>query len=156
MFRLICILFGYGFGCIQTAYIAGKLFYKIDIREHGSGAAGATNTVRVMGMKTGLAVFVCDMAKAVLAFFVCSLMYRDGGSVIPGMYAGLGVVMGHNFPFYLKFKGGKGVASSLGILVSVDWRLFLMDSACGLLALLLHRYVSPYESAQRFQETRCR
>ena len=149
MFRIICLLIGYGFGCIQTAYIVGKLSKKIDVREHGSGNAGMTNVVRVIGKRAGLLVFICDVLKAISAFIVCSLIFRGGGSffpgglpVEPGLYAGLGVILGHNFPFFLKFKGGKGIASSLGIMLAIDWRAALAVYVIGFSIIAITRYIS--------------
>lgn len=147
--RIICLLIGYGFGCIQTAYIIGKAVKNVDVREHGSGNAGTSNVIRVVGRRAGLAVFICDVLKAVAAFVVCALIFEGGGSffednlwLIPGLYAGLGVILGHNFPFFLKFKGGKGIASSLGVVLALDWRAAIVVYVVGFLILVLTRYIS--------------
>lgn len=149
MFRIFCLLIGYGFGCIQTAYIIGAAVGKIDIRKHGSGGAGFTNATRVMGAKAGIIVFVCDFLKAIAAYIVCSLIFGGGGSFfgdaafrLPGIYAGVGVVLGHNFPFYLKFKGGKGVASTMGFLMAFDWLLGLIEIVIGVSIAIFSKYVS--------------
>ena len=147
LIRLLCLLIGYGFGCIQTGYIVGR-FKNIDVREHESGNAGASNVLRVIGRRAGFTVFVCDILKAVAAFVLCSLLFGGGGSftegygVYPGLYAGLGAVLGHNFPFFLKFKGGKGIASTLGFMLVLDWRAALMVYAVGAVILLIKRYIS--------------
>lgn len=120
MIRLVCIVIGYLFGMFQTAFFLGKL-KGIDIREHGSGNAGTTNTLRVLGTKAGAVVFVGDMLKSILSILLVRLvfgkMYQD---IMPLLviYTGAGCVLGHNFPFYLKFKGGKGIAASGGMILS--------------------------------------
>ena len=122
MFRIICLLIGYCFGIIQTAFIIGKI-KGIDIREHGSGNAGTTNTMRVLGTKAGLLVFLGDCLKCVAAVLICGLIFKgsfpDAKYVIK-MYALLGAILGHNFPFYLNFKGGKGVACTAGFMFAFD------------------------------------
>ena len=147
--RLVCLLIGYGFGCIQTAYIVGKVVKNIDVRDYGSGNAGMTNVLRVVGRKAGMLVFVCDVLKALAAFVVCSLIFSGGGSFFPaslplepGLYAGLGVLLGHNFPFFLKFRGGKGIASSLGIMLALDWRAALVVYVVGAGIIAATRYIS--------------
>lgn len=146
--RAACLLIGYALGCIQTAYIIGRITARIDIREHGSGNAGTSNVIRVIGRSAGVIVFLIDVLKAVAAYTVASLLFGGGGtfisgaSVLPGLYAGLGVVLGHNFPFFLKFKGGKGIAATLGLMLSLDIRTALMVYAVGALILALTRYIS--------------
>ena len=150
--RLICLVIGYFFGCFQTSYIFGRIFKKIDIREHGSGNAGANNTVRVMGTKFGITIFLFDVVKAMSAFILCSYIFNGTGTfasfgdaaagVLPGIYAGLGVVLGHNFPVFLKFKGGKGIASSVGVILCLDWRVAVIVFAVGLTAIIITRFVS--------------
>lgn len=116
MFRLWCILIGYAFGLISSAYIFGKI-NGIDIRTINSGNAGATNTLRTFGKRAGLIVLVMDLLKSFLAVLIATLIFKK---ICPDMiylvkiYTFLGVVFGHDFPFYLKFKGGKGVAVSWG------------------------------------------
>jgi glycerol-3-phosphate acyltransferase PlsY len=131
----------------------GKFIGNLDIREHGSGNAGTTNVTRVMGWRAGVFVFAVDILKAVLAYALCSLIFGgrfapggaglvSGESILPGLYAGAGVILGHNFPFYMKFKGGKGIASSVGVILCVDWRISLIDYACALFGALITKYVS--------------
>ena len=106
MERLICIVIGYIFGLIQSGYLYGKANH-MDIRQYGSGNAGSTNVLRVMGKKAGAIVFLGDFFKAVFAMAVCRLLFKGNADVdLLALYAGLGVTLGHNFPFYLKFKGG--------------------------------------------------
>lgn len=119
MERIICLLIGYAFGLFQTAYIYGRL-HGIDIRNYGSGNAGTTNTLRVFGTKAGLLVLVGDIMKCILAVVLVSCLF---GSSHPEMvyllklYAAMGAIVGHNFPFYLKFKGGKGIAATAGLIL---------------------------------------
>jgi len=150
MFRLICLAIGYAFGCIQSAYITGKLTRGIDIREYGSKNSGFTNANRVMGFKIGVWIFLADVIKAVLAFLVACRML-DGGSwlvhgcvywLLPGVWAGLGVILGHNFPVFMKFRGGKGISCSVGLLIMLDWRAALIIYAIAIVLILLTRYIS--------------
>ena len=116
--RTLCLVIGYGFGLLQTAYIYGRM-KGIDIRQHGSGNAGTTNALRTLGKKAGAVVLIGDILKCMLAIFVCEFLF---GSRFPEMlylvkiYAAAGAILGHNFPFYLKFKGGKGIAATGGLI----------------------------------------
>lgn len=142
MSRIVCLVIGYVFGLFQTGYLYGKLNH-VDIRNYGSGNSGATNALRVMGKKAGLIVFLGDFFKTVLACLVVRIIFKGSESVdMYALYAGLGVVLGHNFPCYLNFKGGKGIASMAGILVSMDWRITLVCAVLFLGAVIITRYVS--------------
>ena len=147
MFRLICLLIGYAFGCIQSAYIAGRI-NGMDIRDHGSGNSGFTNATRVLGRKAGIMVFVADVAKTIGAFVVASLIFDGGGTffysnyVLPGLYAGLGAVLGHVFPVVLKFRGGKGIACTVAIVLMLDWRVALIIFGIGIVIVIVTRYIS--------------
>ena len=120
MERVICLAIGYVFGLFQTSYIYGKI-HGIDIRNYGSGNAGTTNTLRVMGFKAGVLVLFGDILKCILAVTVSTLIF---GRAHPEMlyifkiYAAAGAILGHNFPFYLHFKGGKGIAVTAGLILS--------------------------------------
>lgn len=123
MIRVICLLIGYAFGAFQTAYFYGKC-KGIDIREHGSGNAGTTNTLRVLGTKAGLIVFAGDMLKSIIAICLVRLLFKEKYADIAPLltiYCGAGCVLGHNFPFYLKFKGGKGIATTGGMMIAAHW-----------------------------------
>ena len=125
MFRLWCVLIGYVFGTISTAFIYGKI-KGVDIREHGSGNPGTTNSFRVLGKKAGAIVLLCDVLKAVLAVVVTWLIFgRTNPDILylVKIYTALGVVIGHDFPFYMKFKGGKGIACMVGYGISFHWLL---------------------------------
>jgi len=149
MERILAILIGYAFGLIQTAFIVGKL-EGIDIRKYGSGNLGATNTTRVLGKKKGAIVFFLDMIKAILAFTVATLILGGGSSINPGIshnvyfgiYAGLGAILGHCFPFYMKFKGGKGIACAIGIMLSIDFIIAITLIALCTSIVILKKYVS--------------
>lgn len=120
MERIICIVIGYVFGLFQTAFIYGKL-HGIDIREHGSGNAGTTNTLRVLGTKAGLIVLAGDIIKCILAIALCSVLFdktHPNEIYLLKLYAAAGAILGHNFPFYLHFKGGKGIAATAGLILA--------------------------------------
>ncbi|MBR1866762.1 MAG: glycerol-3-phosphate 1-O-acyltransferase PlsY [Lachnospiraceae bacterium] len=143
--RILCVLVGYCCGLVQTAYIYGKL-HGIDIREYGSGNAGTTNALRVLGKKAGLIVFLGDLLKATLA---CVLARLIGTAYFPDilypmiLWSGLGVVIGHNFPFYMNFKGGKGIAATAGVILGLlDVRIMAICLAAFLLCVIVTRYVS--------------
>ena len=124
MERLICLAVGYVCGLLQTGYLVGKMNH-MDIRKKGSGNAGTTNALRVLGWKAGAMTFLGDVLKCVAAFLIAFFMYR-GSDVLPllTMYAGAGVTLGHNFPFYMGFKGGKGIAVMAGmVVVNSFWHL---------------------------------
>lgn len=117
--RLICVLTGYICGLFQTGYIVGKI-KGIDIREHGSGNAGTTNILRTMGIKYALIVLLGDALKCGLAILITTLIFRDSyGDILRllFLYASFGVILGHNFPFYMGFKGGKGIAATAGFII---------------------------------------
>ena len=119
--RIIALAIGYVFGLFQTGYLYGKS-QGIDIRNEGSGNAGTTNSLRVLGVKAGLITFLGDLLKAIFAVIAVYLIFRNadpGMRKILGLYAGFGAVLGHNFPFYLKFKGGKGIACTSGMILAV-------------------------------------
>lgn len=118
--RLICLVIGYVFGLFQTAYFYGKL-NGIDIREQGSGNAGTTNALRVLGKKAGAIVFICDCLKCILAVVVTRLIFgatHQDTIYLLCLYAGAGAVLGHNFPFFMGFRGGKGMAVTAGLVMA--------------------------------------
>ena len=145
MERVISILIGYVFGLLQTGYLYGKLHH-IDIRQQGSGNAGTTNALRTMGWKAGAVTFLGDCFKCVFAVVAVHLIYKGShGDMLPllSLYAGMGAILGHNFPFYMNFKGGKGLAATAGLIVSTTsvWAVVLFIVVfVGIVALT--RYVS--------------
>lgn len=126
MERLICVAIGYACGLFQTAYLIGKV-YHTDMRKHGSGNLGSTNVMRTLGKKAGALNLLGDCLKCVVAILIARAIYgRTQADILPllSLYAAAGCVLGHNFPFYLKFKGGKGIAASVGLLLAFDIRIF--------------------------------
>lgn len=120
MERIVCLAIGYIFGLFQTGYIYGKL-HNVDIRTMGSGNAGTTNALRTMGFKAGAITFLGDAFKCIFAVLAVKLIFGNShADILPllAMYAGCGAVLGHNFPFYLQFRGGKGIAATAGLLAS--------------------------------------
>lgn len=122
MIRLVCLVLGYFFGAFQTAYFYGKM-HGIDIRTMGSGNAGTTNTLRVLGTKAGMIVLVGDVLKTVLAIwtarsFVIPMAQEPHMEYLLVLYTAAGAILGHNFPFYMQFKGGKGIAATFGLILS--------------------------------------
>ena len=113
-------MIGYVFGLFQTAYLYGKL-HGIDIRNYGSGNAGTTNTLRTLGTKAGLIVLLGDIMKCILAIVLTNLLFRNSHTdeiYLLKIYAAAGAILGHHFPFYLHFKGGKGIAATAGMILS--------------------------------------
>jgi glycerol-3-phosphate acyltransferase PlsY len=137
--RIVSILIGYLFGCFQTAFIIGKLVRKTDIREHGSGNSGTTNAIRVFGWKMGAVTFFTDILKAVLAVLTVRAIY---GEPVLGMYAAFGVVIGHVWPVFLKFRGGKGIASTVGGMLAVNPILGLIMVVIMAITVIITQYVS--------------
>jgi glycerol-3-phosphate acyltransferase PlsY len=147
-YRILCVVIGYLFGLFQTGYIYGRL-NKVDIREFGSGNAGTTNAMRVLGKKAGIITYIGDMLKALLAGLTVRAIFglildcsaQDVFMLV--IYAGLGVILGHNYPFYMGFKGGKGIAASSGVVISLfDLRLMLVALFVFAGVLLTSKYVS--------------
>jgi glycerol-3-phosphate acyltransferase PlsY len=144
---ILCLVFGYIFGCFQTGYIYGKL-HGIDIRNYGSGNAGTTNTLRVLGKKAGYITYLGDALKAIIAILLVKyLIYGQllTSAMDPKLllaYTGLGVAFGHNYPFYLKFKGGKGIAVTSGVMLALDLRIGLIGIIGFLIIFNITRYVS--------------
>ena len=144
MERIICLGMGYLFGIFQTGYLYGKT-KNIDIRQHGSGNAGTTNTLRTLGWKAGAITFIGDLTKAilpiVLAFFLFRESYPESVKVLQ-MYAGLGAVLGHNYPFYLGFKGGKGIACTGGFILAAFTPMVPVCLGLFVASVAITRYVS--------------
>ena len=144
MERIICLAMGYVFGLFQTAYLYGKM-HGIDIRNYGSGNAGTTNTLRVLGTKAGLIVLFGDIMKCILAVVVAGLLFGKSHPemiYLLKMYAAAGAILGHNFPFYLKFKGGKGIAATAGLILSFHPYLIPVGVVLFFGAFLTTHYVS--------------
>jgi len=137
--RIICILIGYVFGMIQTAVFYGRL-KGIDIRKVGSGNAGTTNTLRVLGPKAGGIVLFGDMLKCMAAIFVTYLIFGRSNpdySILFMTYTFAGAVLGHDFPFFLKFKGGKGIACTAGYTIYLSIRFNVLFLIMGIISFFL-------------------
>ena len=135
MERLVCLLIGYIFGLFQTGYFYGKT-QGVDIRKMGSGNAGSTNALRTM---------LGDCFKCVIAVLVVRGIYgQSHADILPllSLYTGFGAVLGHNFPFYLKFKGGKGIAVTAGMILSTDIRIAAVCLIVFIVIVAVTRYVS--------------
>lgn len=143
MERVICVAIGYLFGLFQTGYLYGKTQH-VDIRKEGSGNAGTTNALRTMGWKAGAVTLLGDCFKCVFAVTVVYFLYgKTQLWPLLKMYTGAGVILGHNFPFYMKFKGGKGIAATAGLIistVSLPMVLICLMAFAGIVAVT--RYVS--------------
>ncbi len=134
MFRLICIFFGYFFGCFQTAHFVSKAM-GVDLKKKGSGNLGTTNTTRVLGLKAGLLTLCGDFFKTVIAFMIFSHIFKEN-YYVAGTYAALGVIIGHDYPFFLNFSGGKGIASMFGFLLCMGIKPILVVLAIGVIGSL--------------------
>ena len=135
---LICLLLGYLLGNLQFAIVFSHLLYHDDVREHGSGNAGSTNMLRVFGLKSGLLTFIGDFLKGVAAV----LIGRSLGGAIGSYCMALGAILGHDFPALLKFKGGKGVATSMGIAVAIQPWIGIVAIAAGIGMVAYSKMVS--------------
>ena len=147
MSYIIVGLIAYLLGSISFSVIFSKKFAGVDVRTKGSGNAGSTNVLRVAGKKAALCTLICDVLKGVvailIAFVVGKIIKADGNiAAILCEIAGLLVVIGHTFPVFFKFKGGKGVATSLGVLLTINWRLGLICLVFALIIMILTRIVS--------------
>ena len=143
---LISMILGYGFGCFQTAYIVGRVKH-IDIREHGSGNAGTTNALRTLGKSAALITFLGDALKGMIAiwivrFFIAKQLAPQINPMLLCLITGFFAVLGHNFPFYLKFKGGKGIATTAAVTMAIDWRMGIISLVIFVGLTALTRYVS--------------
>ena len=144
MMRVLLILVGYVFGLFQTGYLYGKA-KGIDIRTKGSGNAGATNTLRVFGLKASAIVFLGDALKLIIPCMACFFIFRTKApelTYVYMMYTAFGVVAGHNFPFYLGFKGGKGISCTAGLILCLEPVYALCLFCVFGLVVYVTRYVS--------------
>lgn len=134
----LVLVISYFIGTISGSYIIGKLFLDKDIRKYGSGNAGTTNAIRVLGKKAGVMTFLIDFLKGLAVTFIIGKVF--GSTFVPlGI---LGSVIGHDFPFYMNFRGGKGVATTLGALALFDFPLTLICYIVWVLGTVLTKMVS--------------
>ena len=133
----IIFILAYLFGSIPTALIVGRVFFHIDIRDHGSNNPGATNTLRVLGKKAAIVVLLIDVGKGSLAALLPYLFQTDLSPLYPGLIA----IIGHCFPIFSGFRGGKAIATTAGVLLVVNVWLFLITYITFILVILITKYV---------------
>lgn len=142
---IFCLIFGYLFGCFSTGYLVGKI-NKVDIRNYGSGNVGTTNALRTLGAKAGAITLLGDALKAVIPIVLVKLVFFPNDTFTTlqlfALYTGLGVVLGHNYPVWLKFKGGKGIAATGGVLAAYDPLIIPIGLPIFILIVAVTRYVS--------------
>ncbi len=144
MYRLGALLIGYLLGGVQSAILYGRL-KGIDIRTKGSGNAGTTNAVRVLGKKAGAIVLLIDVLKAIVAICISRLLFGGNHSnqmILISLYSGIGAILGHSYPLFFGFKGGKGIATTVGILLGIDHRIFVVSGLLFLISFAITRIVS--------------
>lgn len=142
--RIISMLIGYACGHFLTGFFYGKTLH-VDLRKVGSGNVGTTNTYRNLGYKAGILTLLGDVGKVALAVCIIWLIYRNDPSVdvrVLEYYAGLGTILGHNFPIFMKFRGGKGIACTGGLMVAVCPICVPVCLAIFVLTVAITRYVS--------------
>lgn len=132
----------YLIGSINSSILISKAVMGKDIRESGSGNAGATNMLRTMGKKYAIITLIIDILKGVVALLLAKLAIRLGAYAVSTYIAGVAVVIGHNFPVFFGFKGGKGVATSLGVILLLDWKIGLITLIIALAIMAVSKYVS--------------
>jgi len=137
---LSAIVIGYLFGNIQASFLLGKIFKGIDIREKGTANAGASNAVIVMGWKFGVATFIIDMLKAACAMWL--VKYLTSGNIELSVLAGVMAMVGHIYPIFLRFKGGKGIASIMGIMVGLNGFIAIVLYLTIILGTVVTNYLS--------------
>ncbi|HLQ96365.1 MAG TPA: glycerol-3-phosphate 1-O-acyltransferase PlsY [Pseudogracilibacillus sp.] len=142
MESFIFILIAYLLGSIPSALIVGKLGYQVDIREHGSGNMGATNAFRVLGTKPGIIVTISDILKGTTATVLPLLAGLFIDIEVSRLLVGIFAVLGHTFPVFAKFKGGKAVATSGGIILGLNPLLFIAIIITFIATLYISKYVS--------------
>lgn len=135
---ILCALFGYLLGAINPAYLLGRL-RGMDIRQSGSKNAGASNALLLLGRSAAVFSALFDIAKAAGAYLLAPLLFEDLS--LAAEIAGAAAILGHIFPFYMKFRGGKGTACLGGVLLAIDWRLLLILLAVELVVVILSNYL---------------
>lgn len=140
---IACLAIGYLYGCFSTGYFIGKI-YKIDLRNYGSGNSGTTNALRTLGPKAGLMTFAGDFLKALIPILLVRfLIFPDIKYIqLLTLYVGLGAVLGHNYPFWLKFRGGKGIAATSGVMAAFDPWIIPFGIPLFFTAVAITKYVS--------------
>ncbi len=134
----ISILIGYLLGSLSPSYLIARLRH-VDLRSGGSGNLGASNTMLMLGWYAGAAVALFDIGKAVLAVYLANLLFPS--AALAGTLAGVAAVLGHIFPFYLHFRGGKGFASYFGVVLGLNWKFALALAVAVLVLTLVTDYI---------------
>lgn len=138
--KIIAIILCYLLGSVSFSVLLAKLLKGIDIRQHGSGNAGATNTLRVLGKGPAILVLALDVLKGIAAVWIGRWL-GDGNEWIPGI-CGIAAIAGHNWPLYFRFRGGKGIATAIGVLASLCFLPALYAGIIAILSIVITRYVS--------------
>ena len=142
---IVMAVIAYLIGSISFSVIISKKMAGFDVREKGSGNAGSTNMLRSVGKKAAAITLLCDVLKGVVAILIAILLgniFKDSNKELLLQIAGIAVVLGHTFPIFFGFKGGKGVATSLGILLMSNWQIGLICLVFGVVLIILTRMVS--------------
>ena len=142
---IIIAIIAYLIGSVNFSIIISKKMAGFDVREKGSGNAGSTNVLRTVGKKAAALTLVCDCLKGVVAIliaFIVGKIFANLDSSLLVQLAGIFVILGHTFPVFFKFKGGKGVATSLGVLLLINWQIGLICLVFALVLMALTRFVS--------------
>ncbi len=142
---IVMLLIAYAIGSVNFSVIFSKKFAGFDVREKGSGNAGSTNMLRSVGKGAAALTLVCDILKGVVAISIAMIIgniVKDSNKELLVQIAGIAVVIGHTFPIFFEFKGGKGVATSLGILLMSNWQIGLICLVFALVLMILTRMVS--------------
>jgi acyl phosphate:glycerol-3-phosphate acyltransferase len=144
--EIIFLILAYLLGSIPTSVWIGKIFFGIDIREYGSGNAGATNTFRILGVKAGIPVLIFDIFKGwapVRFLYLTNFYFPDTSDFVNfQLMLGIAAVLGHIFPIYEGFKGGKGVATLMGVILAIHPESALICAGVFIISLLITHYVS--------------
>ncbi|MFD2332159.1 glycerol-3-phosphate 1-O-acyltransferase PlsY [Cohnella sp. GCM10020058] len=138
---VIAVVFSYLLGSVSFSILFARWLRKIDIRQHGSGNAGATNTLRVLGKGPAIAVFVLDIAKGLVAVAIGQAIAGEQGSWL-AVACGLASIAGHNWPLYFRFKGGKGIATTVGALIYMAPLPVVAAGVVAIILIVITRYVS--------------
>jgi len=142
---IIISIIAYFIGSISFSVIFSRKFAGFDVRDKGSGNAGTTNVLRTVGKKVAALTLLCDILKGVLAIgiaIIASKMWTDVNSELLKYLAGFFAILGHTFPIFFEFRGGKGVATSLGVLITLNWEIGLICLVFGVILIVLTRMVS--------------
>lgn len=139
------VILAYLIGSISFALLVGRILFNKDIRNHGSGNLGATNTIRVLGWAPGIIVFVLDVLKGLSAVLIAGWLLKGQSQQILDIVkvsAGLAAILGHDWSIYIKFTGGRGVLTAAGVILALFWQVTLIELVIFLIVVALFRYVS--------------